>query len=230
MRGVKERCARPRREQGVVCLLAAAAGLLGLVPGATGDTDPLGMLVWLTLLAPAAGAACGAVGLRILPYGLVVPGSWASMLFAAILLSDGDLPAPVWGAAAIAGLFGLGVAVGAACPGRPIELAAAGLFAGIVMLGLSVQLGIPDATSLARTHPRIARVFLELQPVVLVSECAGCDWVRTQPQVYARSGVEWLPRRPYRGPLAGSVALVVGCALGEALVRRSSRRVRDPST
>lgn len=203
---------------------SAAAGALGLLPTASGAADPVALLAWLALLAPAAGYACGALGVRFLPYGLAVPGFWAGLVALADFGSARDLATPLWGLAAVAGGFGLGSFLGAWL-GRPAAGAGSLLLAALCAVGAPVQGGLSRGESWGASHPRLARALVEASPLVLVLECAGLDWTHAQPDVYRLSGVEWFPRRPYRGPLAGPVVLVLGCVLGGALGRTRDAHV-----
>jgi len=191
----------------------SALGALGLVPGAGGALDSVAELAWLALLAPAAGAWCGARG--IAPgRAAAVPVTWGAAL-AAAQLGPRALATPWWPLLAVAGAFGAGWALAARlAPGAPAAAAGATLLAGIALAGASLGFGLgrPEA-ELARAHPRLAAGLHELSPFTLVFDCAGWDWAHAQPDVYARSGVEWFPRKPYAGHLAGPAVLVVGCAL-----------------
>ncbi len=197
----------PGRAQRLPLFLSAGLGMLG-------GADPVGELAWLVLLAPAAGAACGARGISIFPFGLAVPGTWFLCLVLADARSPRDLPTPLWAAAGVVGLFALGLALGRLAPARPAALAGSLLLAGCTLAGLSVGLGLsaPEAF-LARSHPGLASALLAASPLTFAFDCAGWDWAHTNPDVYARSGVEWFQRRPWPGHLAGPAVLVVGCLL-----------------
>jgi hypothetical protein len=191
--------------------LAAAAGALGLLSGARGSLDPSALLAWLVLAAPAVGALCG--GITRTASVLVVPLSWSALLLWASARSSGRLATPGWAACAVGGLFLAGVAV--AWRTRWAPSAAAGL--AVLTLALSgAALGfgfVPVGAELAPSHPAFAARLLDLSPLVLAFDCAGQDWVHAQPDLYVQAGIEWLPRHPYRGSLAGPLVLVVGCAL-----------------
>jgi len=212
----------PTRREVVALAAASLAGLPGLLPSAGGAGDPLALVAWLTLAAPAAGALCGAHGVRLWPLGAAVPGTWVLMLVWSVASSSVVLATPAWAACVVGGLFAFGLALGALAScrspvangsGRAWALAGGLLLAGLALSGASVQGGLSDGgTSWARTHPRLAARLLDLSPLVLATDCAGRDWTRAHPDVYAISGVEWFPRRPYRAPLAGSTVLLVGCA------------------
>ncbi len=204
-----------------VCIALGALGCVGLA----GPPDPVTELAWLALLAPAAGAGLGARGLALFPFGLVVPGSWSFFLVLADAASERDLATPAWSAAAVGGLFALGLALGRLVRSGPVALAGLVLFAGCVLVGLPLGFGLgePEAV-LARQHPGLAALFLDLSPLVLVFDCGGYDWLHANDAVYARSGVEWIQRRPWPGHLAGPVLLLAGVLIWAAVERW--RRVR----
>ena len=204
---------------------AALGGALGLLPGTAGALDPVTLLGWLALFAPAAGVACGAVGLRPWPYGFAAPGLWTFLVGWADTSSDRDLPHPLWSALALAGLFAAGMGVGALLPRRPAAGAGAVLLGGLLLTGISVQGGLgAGGESWARTHPRFAALALDVSPPALVLDTAGWDWAHRNPLVYAASGVEWSPRVPYRGARWGPLLFGFGWLLGELFTRRAARR------
>lgn len=204
----------------------ALAGGLGAWPR-EGASAPAAILAWLALLAPAAGAALGRIGVGLVPFALAVPASWSLVL----ALAGTALPTPLWALLAVAGLFAGGHALGrAASRGEAVGGAAPWRAAGLLLLlalaatGASVGFGLSAASG--GPPPRWVTAALDVSPVGLVAECAGVDWSRAQPEVYARSGVEWVPRRPWRGSLAGPAVLVVGCAL--SWLAAAIRRTRPP--
>jgi len=193
----------------------AAAGALGVLPGAGGAFDPVTLLGWLALLAAAAGALCGARGVALLA-ALSVPATWLLFLSVLSAAQSGprrELPTPLWAGCALGGLFALGHALGsrARLPFR----SAGGLFLlALVLSGAAQGFGLfAGGTELARAHPRLAARLLDVSPLVLAYDCAGHDWIHSQPEVYAAGGVEWIQRRARPGNLAGPAVLVVGCAL-----------------
>jgi hypothetical protein len=223
---VFERFPPPERTQLATLVACAAAGALGLLPGAGGAGDPVTLLGWLTLAAPAAGALCGAGGLALFPFGLAVPGAWVMLLVLALASARVELATPVWAACVLGGLFAAGWALGRRSR-APLRSAGALLLLGLVLTGAALGFGLlAGGAELARTHPGAAARLLDLSPLVLVFDCAGWDWTHAQPEVYARAGVEWFQRRPYRGNLAGPAVLVVGCAL--AWLARASRPSARP--
>jgi len=200
----------PDRVQLATLAASAASGALGLFPGAAGAADPVTVLGWQVLCAPAAGVACGAAGLGA--WSILVPASFGLLLALTGALVHG-LATPHWALCALGGLFAVGYAFGAHAklPRRAVGWA---LFLGTLLAGAPQGFGLlAGGTELARSHPEAAACLLDLSPLVLVFDCAGRDWVHAQPEVYSRSGVEWFQRRAYPGNLAGPAVLVVGCAL-----------------
>lgn len=220
---VLARSSLPDRRQLAALAGCAAGGALGLLPGAAGALDPPTLLGWLTLVAPAAGAVCGACGLALFPFALGVPSAWMLLLWLVQAGASREVPTPSWAACALGGLFALGLAWGARSS-TPPRSAGTLLLLELVLASAAQGFGLlAGGTELARTHPEIAARLLDVSPLVLVFECAGQDWIHAQPEVYAAAGVEWIQRRAYPGNLAGSAVLVVGCALA-VLARRPHRR------
>ena len=219
--------ARPSRgRHGWLVVALGGAGLPGLLAaptGAPGVPDPLALYAWLVFLAPAAGILGGARGLRPWPAGAIVPAVWSFLLLQAALASPRELPAASWGMAIVAGLFFAGLGVGARWAESGWALAGYALLAMLLATGLGVCGGTgAEQAGWGRRHPRVARALLEVSPLVLAFESAGVDWTHAHPVVYARSGVEWVPRRPYRGILAGPVVLLVGSLTALLADRRPS--------
>jgi len=214
-------------ERGQLGTLAgcALAGMLGALPGAAGALDPVTVLGWMVLFAPAAGASCGARGVALFPFAWAVPVAWLLVLAAAQAGAERALAALVWPGCALAGLFAAGLALGVRSR-APLRTAGALLLVGLVLSGATTGFGlVAGGAELARAHPRLAARLLDASPLVLVFECAGWDWIHAQPEVYADAGVEWILRRAYPGKLAGPAVLVVGCALA-ILARRLQARAR----
>ena len=200
------------RERRVWLGACAGAGALGWLPGAAGAGDPVTLLGWLALAAPAAGAACGASGVALLP-GLGVPAAWTLLLVLTNAASHSPLPAPLWAACVLGGVFAGGWALGRRSR-EPARAAGIALFLALLLAGAPLGFGLTaGGAELARAHPVAAGRLLDVSPLVLAFECAGRDWTHAQPEVYARAGVEWFQRRPWPGNLAGPAVLVVGCAL-----------------
>jgi hypothetical protein len=214
----------PERSIPRVVPVLALAGGLGLLPSATGALDPVAACAWLALFAPAAGILAGAEAPRRVLVALLVPAAWALGLALVGAREPRALPTPHWAACALVGLFAAGWALGVRVR-APLGAAGHALFLGLVLAGASSGFGLlAGGSELARAHPEAARRLLDLSPLVLVLESAGRDWTHAQPELYARSGVEWVQRRPYPGNLAGPAVLVVGCAL--AWLARAAHRAR----
>lgn len=197
----------------VLCL-AAGAGFLGLLPGRAGARDPVTVLGWLTLAAPALGTWCGSTRVAFFPFALAVPAAWGL----ALVLAQASTPRPLsgahWALCALTGLFALGFAWGrrARAP-----LGGAGLVLLVTLALAAAPVGgglVAGGAELARAgHPGMAAALVELSPLVWIFDCAGWDWTHAQGDVYRRAGVEWFQRRSFAGSLAGPSVLVVGCAL-----------------
>jgi len=199
-------------------LLGLALGLLGLLPGAAGALERRAFLGWLFLAAPALGAwlaGCG-LGPRFLA---ALPLAW---LACGALATGGFSP---WAGCVVVGLFGAGVALGR---WRGARASVAALAVTLALAGAPLGFGwLSGGAELARLGaPGFAALLLDASPLVLGFDCAGLDWLHAQPEVYARAGVEWFPRRPWSGNLAGPAVLVVGCLLA-FLVPGPRTSVRD---
>lgn len=210
----------------LIALCISTVGIVGAWPldsargaQAPATADPVALLVWLALIAPAAGCACAALGVRAWPYGAVVPGAWMSLVALVGAFSDRTLPTPLWGSFAFAGLFFAGCAVGELWGGR---LAA---MSGTVLLATALAIALPCRGAFASTPwpPNVARTLLDLSPATLVVECSGLDWMR-HPSIYGPVGTDRFEREPLHGPLVASIALAVGCAASLAAARVRKRR------
>jgi len=203
-----------------LALLGCALGLLGLLPGAAGALEPRAFLGWLVLAAPALGAWLAGRGLP--PLGqLAVPVVW----FALGAAATGEFAPSA--ACLVGGLFALGTALGRR---SGAHASGAALAVTLVLAGAPLGFGwLAGGAELARAGaPELAAWLLDLSPLVLVFDCAGFDWTHAQPEVYAQAGVEWFPRRPWSGNLAGPAVLVVGC-LFAFLVPGPRARAADAS-
>jgi hypothetical protein len=204
---------------GAVLLAAALAVGAGALLGERRG-DPIVLFAWLALTAPALGAAVGAVGARLWPFGLAVPGAWAVAYVIVDATAETQLPTPLFGLAAVVGLFAAGLALGALPLGAPAARTGVVALGTLVLAGASVQGGLGSgARPWAAASPALAAALLDLSPLVLVYECAGLDWTHAHPLVDRLGGAEWVPRQAYSGNLAGPTALVVGCALACLLPR-----------
>ena len=206
----------PLRALSVALALAALGPSVLLLERA----DPISLLAWLAVLAPAVGFLAGRAGLALVPFGLVVPGVWG----VALALADGrarvTLGTPFHGVLVLVGLFAAGLALGALAAGTP-GWAGAGvlLLGGALLAALASRGGLPGAP----LPPGLTRLLLDLSPASLALESAGVDWMRDA-AVYDPAATDRFVRAPYRGSLAGPLALLVGCAsaaLAHLLVRRA---------
>ena len=222
-------------------LAIAAVGAAGAWPGERGEPDPLALLVWLALIAPASGFACGALRLRLWPAAAVVPAAWMFLVGIVDALSESrDLSRPVWASCALAGMFAAAFGLGRVSATK--ELAASGRIAaaalrntGLVLLVTALASALPFLGEHLRTPPSasVNAHLLDIAPTTLATECAGVDWMRHPPIYDAASTADIDPglRTPYDGRLAGGLVFVVGCALAWCLERVARRRdERWPST
>lgn len=214
----RESAASPGRALAVALLSTA----LGAAPAWLGVEGVVAALAWLGACAAPVGALAGALGLRLWPWGLAVPGAWA---IASVWLeppSGTVLASPAWAAMVVGGLFAGGLAVGRLAAVRGAAVLA------LVALGLTVfpavgGHGLLGGRPLGRVDPELGALALDLSPATLAVESAGVDWMRHR-SVYDPVGSEWFSgaRAPYRGALAGPTVLLVGCAF--ALVAGVRRR------
>lgn len=206
-------------------LALACVALPGALPVAQGPegnvSDPLVLLVWLALVAPATGAAAARFGLGLWPNGLALGGIWATLLVVIAGTSERVVPAPFWGALVVMGLV-----VGGYALGRLFERTAVALSVLLATLALVALPGIPGRFGLPWS-PRCAATLLELSPATLAVEGSGIDWMRTA-GVYGPVGADRLSRAPWTPELAGPLTVLVACALWGAaeLVRR---RKKEPN-
>ena len=200
---------------------ASGLGFLGLLPGAAGALDPVTLLGWLALAAPALGTWSASTRVGFFPFGLAVPALWGFGLVLAQSDAVRPLPSAHWASCAVLGLFAVGFALGRRSR-SPFGSAGLVLLLTLTLAGASVGFGLfAGGAELARARPAAAARLLELSPLVLVFDCAGWDWTHAQDEVYRTAGVEWFQRRSFAGNLAGPAVLVVGCALA-LLVRPRS--------
>ena len=208
-----------------LCVVFAVAAL-GAAPAAWSD-DPITVLVWLSIWALPAGFLCGALGLRLWPAGLAVPGIWMGAVTLVDAASDVDLPRPIWAVCVFSGFFAAGFGCGAwAGPRRLWGGCASLLLLAAIATGLPHKGGLSDDT----WSPEVAARLLDLSPSALVVESAGVDWMR-HPAVYDPVGTSSIGpdlRTAWRGFLAGPTVLLVGCAL-VLLGRRKNRGEPQPS-
>ncbi len=214
-------------------LVPAAIGCLGATSGAAGALDPVTLFAWLVLAAPACGVLAGAFGVRLWPVGLLAPALWIALLVQAELGSERHLLVPWSGMAVVSGLFFAGLGLGAwvrrrSRPERGLALAGLLLCGMLAASGAGVRGVLSSSGSgFAREFPWLTTTLLEASPLVFAFECAGVDYTHMQPDVYARSTVEWFPRLPYRGALAAPVVLLVGSLSALLGARGDKHRFRE---
>jgi hypothetical protein len=207
-----------------LALAFGVLGALGTLPGERGP-DPLAELAWIAIVALPCGLACGALNLRAWPFAASVPALWMIALALAGASSERALATPVWAALCWTGIFAGGWGLGRASGGG-VRMAAAGLC-------LSALLSVLPSSGafLGRPWPpKVAARLLDLSPVSVCMESAGVDWLR-HPAVYEPAGALDIDpglRQPFRGKLAGSALLLLGCALAafgavRARARESAR-------
>lgn len=211
-------------------ILLAGLALPSLaIGGRAGWADLTALLAWLTWTAGAAGWLAGAAGAR--PWRALgfCASAWSAAAAVAVLAG----PARQLDPSVARALCGLGPALGTAAIGlawgaRRPSWSAGGAAATLVAMTLASA--IPGRADLiqrgwAQRDPALAERLLDASPTTLAVESAGIDWMR-HPGVYEPAGTDWFSgrRQPY-GPLAGGLALVVGCALalGSTGVRRAPR-------
>lgn len=212
------------RARSIQPLLGASLVLTGALgawlPGAEGGS-PASALVWLAVVAAGCGALAAGLGLGLAPFGWLLPLAWCAPVAWLARDARGELDL-LAACVAWSGLFALGAALGELGRRRrwnPFGVAGALLLAGVVASGLPLR-GALDA----RPWPvPAARVLFDLAPTTLVLESAGLDWMR-HAATYDAVATDRFQRAPYRGPLAGSVLLLVGCALAVL-----ARTPRDPA-
>lgn len=205
------------RSLGVASLLLAA----GLVPCAFSG-DPVALLLWLAVAAPALGVLAGGVGLPGWPWSAAVPAGWMLGFALVAATSRRVVPTPAWPALVWTGLYFAGWALGRARPRACARDAAATALAALVLCALPVGAGLVDAPF----PPAWTARLLDLAPSTWLVESAGVDWMR-HPAVYEPAhafdvGPEL--RSSFRGALAGPLAVLVGCALAFGAARARERR------
>jgi hypothetical protein len=223
---------RSRPAESERLLIATACAAVGAVPALLGQRDPVLALAWLAAVCFPLGVFAGALRLPAWPFGLAVPGVWMVLLAGIDARAGGRVPAPLWSAAAWTGLFAVGAAIGSRGRARPWRaLGLALLFTGPLalwpMAGGGAR-GLLGGRPPGEASPEVASRLFDLSPVTLVVECGGVDWMRHR-AVYPSAGTEWFSdrRRPFRGRLAGSAVLLVGC-LGLLITRPRVRANGEP--
>src|SRR5690606_38635826 len=139
---------------------------------------------WLALVAAPLGALGGAAAVErraVLLLTALPPLAWTALLLftARGEIGAARLPAPFLAAIAVAGLWTLGVGLGASFPARAGRTAAL-----LVLATLLLALLPTGAGELARPWPpELAARLFELSPLTFVLERGGLDWLR-HPAVY----------------------------------------------
>jgi len=238
---VRAEAARASSRLGWLAPLALAAAV-GALPAllAPRTAAPLALIgfaacVALPLGIPLGGrAARGAVGLRgsfggaarLVLLSALAPCAWWLAL-AMTEASRGELPSAGYAVCALYGLHAAGVALGRVLGADRAPRAAALALVACCALALAPSRAGQGEPELARRAPRLASLLLDLSPVTLVLECAGLDWMR-HPATYHPAGTDWYSdrRAPWRAPLAGSGALVLGCLAAALSVRARTRDER----
>ena len=213
------------------CVLAALAGLLGLLPVALAylasspaaqQVKPHALtmhLVWLAITAAPLGIAlAGEVPRPSLWLGAPVLG-WAGGAWAAAQVSRVP-PHFVLGLLVAVGLFALGLGLGWWL-GRARSVGAAGL--GLLLTTFLAILPARGGLGERAPSPAFARLTLEFSPATWVLESAGLDWMR-HAFVYGPLQSDRFERAPVDGKLAGTLACVLGCAamvVGRLRARRT---------
>lgn len=220
----------------LLTLAVAAGGCAGALGGSTsgGPPDPTAFLIWIAVYAPAGGFLLGALGVRPWLFAPAAPGLWMVTLSLLDIAAQRDLPTPLWGALAWTGLFALGLGLGrrrvrnggSTATARARALGGAGA----LLLTSATLVALPGkgGADLEPWPAPVARTLLDLSPATLVAESAGVDWMRHR-AVYEPVRTDRFQRLPYRGELAGPLALVVGClvAFAVGLLARTPEGAED---
>lgn len=208
----------PTRWLAVAALFLAA----GLAPRVA-TADPIALLLWLAVAAPALGVLAGGTDLPGWPWSAAIPAGWMLGFALCAATSRRVVPTPVWPALVWTGTFFAGWALGRARGSASVRNAAVVAIAALVLCALPVGAGLVDAPFTPEATARM----LDLAPTSWLVESAGVDWMR-HPSVYEPAhafdvGPEL--RSSFRGALAGPLAVLVGCALAFAAARaRAGRR------
>ena len=202
--------------------MGAALAAVG-VAGPWGGLDPERALGWLALWA--------------LPAGVLAARSdrpWRVVLLAPVLLGVFvapalEVPDPIGGGAAAAGLYALGVGLGLGLATTAWRAAGAAWLTAVALAGLPSLAGVGSP---APWPPALAARLLDVSPIGLVAESAGIDWMR-HATVYDPVGSSSIGpelRAAWPGRLAGAAVLLLGClsALTGGLAARAPRTVPRP--
>jgi hypothetical protein len=210
-----------------VALTIALVAALGALPGSRGS-DPVALLVWLSIWSLPAGVMLGSGASPLWPVAPVVPALWMALVGLVAASSVRILPSPAWSALAWSGLFAAGFALGRLFPAHGWRIAAACLVSAAGLDALSIS----GAWLASPLSPAWSARLLDLAPATLLAECAGLDWMR-HPAIYEPAGaldIDPSLRVAWRGFLAGPIVFLVGCGAAFAADRIAARRRRalDP--
>ena len=95
----------------MLALAISSIGLLGLL-FVDGEREPVNLLAWFALSAPAAGCLGARLGLRFWPLGFVAPAMWMALYAVSSASLLQGAPTPFYGALVWTGLFAAGWAAG----------------------------------------------------------------------------------------------------------------------
>ncbi len=206
----------------LIALALGAFGALGALPVTRNGADPLALLTWLALIAIPSGALAAALDVRLLPFGVAAPGVWMGVLVSVAATSERVLPTPFFAALVWSGLYVGGHALARFLRRSRFAFSAALLLASAALIGLPSKAGLASEPWPSST----ARLALDLSPAALLCESAGAsDWMWHRGN-YANVGIDRFQREPWRGKMAGPIALVAGCllALGAHFLERARSR------
>ncbi|MDP6538298.1 MAG: hypothetical protein QF903_04550 [Planctomycetota bacterium] len=207
------------RREALTLVVLSCAGLLGLAPSRGATFDPVAVLAWAALSAPALGVLAGALLPATTAPLVCLP--WWPAVSAASLRAGAALPDPTGAWWALAGLFGLGWGAGRLSGRHAVRLACAAL----LLTGLLACLPGGGGRLARPWPPRVAARLLDLSPVAVVTECAGLDFMR-HPEVYGPVGTMDIGpqlRGPWRAPVAAPSLLLLGAALAGLARLRAAR-------
>ena len=185
---------------------------VGLAALVLGFGAPVGILAWLTLVAPAGGAWMSPWSRSWRAW--IPPLAWGL----ALMMTRG-LPMPWMAALSVGSLYAIGMGLGA---WLPRERVAGSCFLLVAGLSLAPTLG----GRLERPWPpAVTAQMLDISPVAWSLEGAGVDWMR-HPAVYELAGtanIDPSMRTQHRNWLAAATLLVVGCLLALLANPRTQR-------
>ena len=193
------------------------------------------LLPWFATAAISAGAAAGGIACAVrrpskpLWPALVAAFAMPGLVLAASGWQFDAHPRPFGGAAALAGLILLGVAL-ATSTKRAFAVAAWALLASALLDGAPTGWGVLGSEP--PFSPKTTSRLLDVSPRAFVMESAGADWMRHE-SIYEPAGTDRIGpdlRIGRGGSVAAYVVLVMGCCLAAlrfALPSRASERSPD---